>query len=423
MPGDPLGILGLSRPQREEQMPAQRFAMRQVYEVLRLKWGQGLSERKIARSLGMSRPAVAEYGRRAQAAGLAWPLPATCDAGALERLVFPSRPARTPATPIGPDWATVHHELTRQGGTLFLLWQEYTAATPDGMQYRWFCPTYRARASKLALVMRQTHRAGEKLFVDDAGPGIPGVNRHSGEVHEAVIFVAVLGAASSTYAEAPWTQSLPAWIGSHVRTLAALGGVPERVVPDNLKAAVPRAHRYEPALHRPYTDLAHHDGFAVIPARAAKPRDKAQVEVGVQVVERWLLARLRHHPVFTRAEVKAALAPLLVILKARPCKKLPGSRQELCEPLDRPALRLLPAQPYEDAEWQLARVNLDSHVEVEGHYSAVPSTWVPQPLDVRLSASGVARYAKGRRGASHRRSAHKGRPSTVAAHLPKAHQH
>ena len=198
-------------------MPAQRLAMRQVYEVLRLKWGQRLSDRKIAHSLGMSRPAVAEYVHRAHAAGLSWPLPETYDEGALERLLFPSSPARTPAPHLVPDWAIVHQELKRKGVTLFLLWQEYKAATPEGLQYSWFCHTYRAWASKLDLVMRQPHRAGEKLFVDYAGQGITIVNRHSGEVHEAAIVVAVLGASSYTYAEATWTQSLPDWIGSHVR--------------------------------------------------------------------------------------------------------------------------------------------------------------------------------------------------------------
>ena len=211
---------------------------------------------------------------------------------------------------------------------MFLLWQEYKAATPDGLQYSWFCHTYRAWASKLDLVMRQTHRAGEKLFVDYAGQGIPVVNSHSGEVHEAAIFVAVLGASNYTYAEATWTQSLPDWIGSHVRTFAALGGVPEIVVPDNLKAAVTRAHRYEPEINRTYADLAQHYGFAIIPARAAKPRDKAKVEVGVQVVERWILARLRHHTFFSLAEVNAAIAP-------------PRHRAE-CPPLQETA-RLTPA--------------------------------------------------------------------------------
>jgi transposase len=403
-------------------MPAQRLAMRQVHEVLRLKWDQGLSERKIAQSLGISRPAVAEYVRRAQAAGLSWPLPQTCDEGTLERLLFPSGPARAPASHVVPDWATVHHELKRKGVTLFLLWQEYKAATPDGLQYSWFCHTYRAWASKLDLVMRQSHRAGEKLFVDYAGQGIPVVNRHSGEVHEAAIFVAVLGASNYTYAEATWSQSLPDWIGSHVRTFAALGGVPEVVVPDNLKAAVTQAHRYEPEINRTYTDLAHHYGFAVMPARARKPRDKAKVEVGVQVVERWILARLRHHTFFALADVNTALHPLLLALNARAFKKVPGSRQQLFETLDRPVLRPLPAQPYEYAEWKQARVNIDYHVDVEGHYYSVPYVLVKQQLDVRLSAQVVELFQKGKRVASHQRSPHKGRHSTVAAHMPTAHR-
>jgi transposase len=270
--------------------------------------------------------------------------------------------------------------------------------------------------------MRQSHRAGEKLFVDYAGQGIPVVHPHSGEVHEVAIFVAVLGASNYTYAEATWTQSLPDWIGSHVRTFAALGGVPEVVVPDNLKAAVTRAHRYEPEINRTYAALAQHYGFAIIPARAAKPRDKAKVEVGVQVVERWLLARLRHHTFFSLAEVNAALHPLVPALNAHPFKKLPGSRQHLFETIDRPALRPLPGQPYEYAEWKQARVNIDYHVEVEGHYYSVPYALVKQQLDVRLSAQVVELFHKGKRVASHRRSPMKGRHSTVAAHMPTAHQ-
>ncbi len=290
------------------------------------------------------------------------------------------------------------------------------------MQYSWFCHTYRAWANKLDLVMRQSHRAGEKLFVDYAGQSIPIVNGHSGEVHEVAIFVAVLGASNYTYAEATWSQSLPDWIGSHVRTFAALGGVPEIVVPDNLKAAVTRAHRYEPEINRTYADLAYHYGFAVIPARAAKPRDKAKVEVGGQIVERWMLARLRHHTFFSLVEVNAALAPLLLALNARPFKKLPGSRQALFDALERPALRPLPVQSYEYAEWKLARVNIDDHVEVEGHYSSVPYALVKQQLDVRLSAQVVELFHKGKRVASHQRSPLKGRHSTVTAHMPKAHQ-
>src|SRR5215469_1698310 len=231
---------------REEQMPAQRLSMRHVREVLRLQWGCGLSDRKIAHSLRVSRPTVAEYVRRAQAAGLSWPLPDTLDDTALERQLFATA-AHIPIAkrPI-PDWTIIHQELKRKGVTLLLLWQEYKAFTPDGLQYSQCCEAYRQWAGKLDLVMRQSHRAGETLFVAYAGQTMPVVNTLTGEVRAAAIFIAVLGASNYTFAEATWSQSLPAWIGSHVRAFAALGGVPQVVVPDNLKAAVSRPHRYEP---------------------------------------------------------------------------------------------------------------------------------------------------------------------------------
>ena len=243
--------------------------------------------------------------------------------------------------------------------------------------------------------MRQSHRAGEKRFVDDAGQGIPVINPHNGEVHEVAMFVAVLGASNDTDAEATWTQRLPDWISSQVRTFAVLGGGPEVVVPDHLTAAVTRAHRDEPESNRTYAALAPHDGVAIIPARAAKPRDQAKVEGGVPVVERWMLARLRHHTFFSRAEVHAALHPLVPVLKARPCKKLPGSRQALFERLDRPALRPLPAQPDEYAEWKHARGNIDDHVEVDGHYSSVPYALGKQPLERPAQCAGGGTLLQG----------------------------
>jgi transposase len=403
-------------------MPAQRLSMRQVREVLRLKWACGLSDRKIAQSLRVSRPTVAEYGRRAQAAGLSWPLPDALDETALERRLF----ARTAQPPVArrptPDWGPVHRELKRKGVTLVLVWQEDKASTPDGLQYRQCCAAYRQWAEKLDLVMRQSHRAGETLFVDYAGQTMPVVNALPGEVRDAAICIAVLGAANSTFAEATWSQSLPDWIGSHVRACAALGGGPQVVVPDNLKAAVSRPHRYEPPRNRPYAELAPPYGVASVPARAARPRDKAKVEVGVQVVERWLRARLRHHPCFSLLELNTALADRLVTLNQRPFKKLPGSRQSVFEALDRPALRPLPAQPSAYAEWKLGRGNIDYHVEVEGHSYSVPYALVTQQLEVRLRAQVVAICHKGKRVASHQRSPLQGRHSTVAVHMPKAHQ-
>src|SRR5262245_8271364 len=404
-------------------MPAQRLSMRQVREVLRLKWSCGLSDRKIAQSLRVSRPTVAEYIRRAQAAGLSWPLPDALDETALERRLFATA-AHTPvARRPTPDWVTVHRELKRPGGTLVLLWQEYKAIPPDGLQYSQFCEAYRQWAGKLDLVMRQSHRAGETLFVDYAGQTMPVVNARTGEVRNAAIFIAVLGASNSTFAEATWSQRLPDWIGSHGHAFTALGGVPQVVVPDNLKAAVSRAHRYEPTLHRTYAELAQHDGVAIVPARAARPRDQAQVEVGVQVVERWILARLRHHMFFALLEWTTAIADLLVHLNRRPFKKLPGSRQSVFASHDRPALRPLPAQPDEAAAWKLVRVHIDYHVEVDGHYSSVPYRLVKQQLDVRLSAQVVEVFHTGKRVASHQRSALKGRHTTVVVHMHKAHQH
>jgi transposase len=397
--------------------------MRHVYDVLRLKWGAGLSERQIAQSLGLSRPTVANYVERAQAAGLAWPLPDGLDEAALEARLFPLVAFEDASDHLSPDWAVVHQELKRKGVTLSLLWQEYKAQTPGGFQYSWFCKAYRAWAAKLDVVMRQSHQAGEKLFIDYAGQTLPIVHAQSDEVHEAQLFVAVLGASNYTYAEVTWSQSLPDWIASHVRTFGALGGVPEVLVPDNLKAAVHRAHRYEPEMNRTYLELACHYGIAIIPARAVRPRDKAKVEVGVQVAERWILARLRNHTFFSLSQANEAVAALLRDLNTRPFKKLPGSRQSLFESLDRPALRPLPAQPYEYAEWKRARVNIDYHVEVDRHYYSVRYTLVKQQLDVRLTSQVVELLFKGKRVASHRRSHLKGRHTTVTAHMPKAHQH
>jgi transposase len=298
--------------------------MRKIREVLRLKWGNGMSNRRIAASSGIGRPTVSEYLRRAEEAGLSWPLPDDLDDARLERLLFPPAPD-LPAQERGiPDWAHIHGELKHKGVTLFLLWQEYRANHPDGYQYSWFCEHYRAWQGKLDMVMRQDHRAGEKLFVDYAGQTVPVIDRATGEIREAQIFVAVLGASNYTYAEATWSQSLPDWIGSHVRCLHFLGGIPELVVPDNLRSGVSKAHRYEPDTNPTYQDMASHYGVAVLPARVRKPRDKAKVEGGVLIVERWILAVLRHRQFFSLVELNTVIRELLEKLNARPFRKLPG---------------------------------------------------------------------------------------------------
>jgi transposase len=302
--------------------------MRKIREVLRLRFEAKLSARQVAASLQLARSSVGEYERRFAEAQLSWPLADTLSDTQLERQLFPPPLAVPYAMRAVPDWSVVHQELRRPGVTLMLLWEEYRGAHPQGFAYSWFCEHYRAWAGKLDVVMRQSHRAGEKLFVDYAGQRVEVIERATGEVRAAQIFVAVLGASNYTYAEATWTQALPDWIGAHVRAFEYLDGVPEILVPDNLLSGVSRAHRYEPDLNPTYAELANHYGVAVVPARVRKPRDKAKAENGVLVVERLILAALRHRRFFSLGELNQAIAELRERLNRRPFKKLPGSRLE-----------------------------------------------------------------------------------------------
>ncbi|MBT8421359.1 MAG: IS21 family transposase [Gammaproteobacteria bacterium] len=395
--------------------------MRKIHEVLRLSHERGLGIRAISKSINASPSTVGDYLRRAKVAGLTWPLPSDLDETALEGLLF------KPPTPQGkqrqlPDWAYIHEERKRKGVTLALLWQEYKSAYPDGLQYSQFSEKYRVWRGKLDVVMRQNHRAGEKLFVDYAGQTVPVVDWGTGELREAQVFVAVLGASNYTFAEATWTQGLPDWIGSHIRAFQYLGGCPEVVVPDNLRAGVSKAHRYEPDINPTYQELAHHYGVAVLPARVRKPRDKSKVEAGVLLVERWILARVRNRSFFSLPELNLAIRELLTGLNERPFKKLPGTRRQLFESLDKPALKPLPQSAYAYAQWKKVRVNIDYHVELEGHYYSVHYQLIKQQLDMRYTADIVECFHKGKRVASHRRSHVRGKHTTLSEHMPEAHR-
>ena len=396
--------------------------MRKIKEVIRLH-ALGWGTRRIAASCGIGRTTVSEYLGRVAAAGLEWPLPPDLSEWALEERLFPPPPhSRAPGRPM-PSWAEVHRELRRKSVTLQLLWQEYKSAEPKGFQYSWFCEQYRAWAKRCDLSMRQEHRAGEKLFVDYAGQTVDIIDPDTGEVRPAQIFVAVLGASSYTYAEATWTQQLPDWIGAHVRTFAFLGGVPEMVVPDNTRCAVTDPHLYEPDLNPTYQDLAAHYDLAVIPARSGRPKDKAKVEAGVLLVERWILACMRNRRFFSLVELNEAIAELLMRLNRRRFKRLPESRESLFHSLDRPALRPLPVTHYEFAEWRKVRPGLDYHVDIDRHYYSVPSELVRHGLDARLTDRTVEVFHRGERVASHRRSSLQGRFTTVTEHMPSAHRH
>jgi transposase len=270
--------------------------------------------------------------------------------------------------------------------------------------------------------MRQNHKAGEKLFVDYAGQTMPVVDPSTGEVKEAQIFVATLGASNYTYAEATWTQSLPDWIASHIRAWEFIQGVTELTIPDNIKQGVTAASYYEPDLNRTYHDLSLYYGTAILPARVRKPKDKAKVENGVQGVEQRILAPLRHRTFFSLAELNQAIRELLIEYNERPFQKLPGSRRTLFETVDKPALKPLPERRYEYAEWKKAAVNIDYHVEVDGRYYSVPYQLVRQRVEVRLTSTIVECFHNGKRVASHIRSSRKGCHTTQKEHMPKSHQ-
>lgn len=403
-------------------MPTKRKAMRQIKEVLRLKFDAKLSHERIAAATGLSKGAVTGYLKRALEAGIGWPLAPQIDDGALEARLFPVASA-VAAGYAAPDFAHIHQELKRKGVTLQLLWEEYHAAHP-GYAYRYsqFCFHYGRFRERLKRSMRQVHRAGEKLFLDYCGNTVPIIDAGSGELRAAQIFVAVLGASNYTYAEASWSQQLPDWIGSHIRAFEFLGAVPALLVPDNLKSAIKRACRYEPEATSTYADLARHYGTAILPARPFHPRDKAAVEAGVLLVQRWILARLRNRPFFSLAELNAAIGALLVDLNNRPFKKLEGSRASAFASIDRPAMAGLPATRYAYAEWKAAIVNIDYHVEIDGHYYSVPHSLVRLKLEVSFTATTIECFFKGKRVAAHVRSHLRGRHTTLAEHMPESHR-
>lgn len=396
--------------------------MRQVREILRLKYEQRLPHRAIARACGVGLGTVAEYCRRARQANLTWPLPAEWDDAQLEARLFQRVGVVVGVPRPLPDMAWVHQELKRPGVTLQRLHLEYLQQHPDGYRYSQFCRHYQEWARRLAPTMRQVHRAGEKAFVDFSGKRPVIVDPTTGEVIPVELFVGALGASSYVYAEACPTQDLLSWISAHVRMVEFFGGAPAIFVPDNLLSGVTHACRYEPVINRTYLDFAQHYGAAVVPARTGKPRDKAVVEANVLVAQRWILAALRHRRFFSVAELNAAIWALLPALNARPLRKLGVSRHALFEQLDRPLLRPLPTTRYEFAEWSDAGVNIDYHVAVEHNYYSVPHQLLHERVEVRLTATIVELFLKGRRIASHRRRRGRGEYATDPAHMPHAHR-
>jgi transposase len=396
--------------------------MRKIREVLRLTHALGMSRRLVGEATGIGKTAVGEYVRRAALAGQSWPIPDEIDDAELERRLFPPPEARSSTSRTEPDWSYNHAELKRRGVTLALLWQEYRAEHAQGYAYSWFCERYSDWRKRISPTMRQTHLAGEKLFVDWAGDTMPVFDPTTGEEYCTHIFIAALGASNYTYAEARWTETLPDWIGAHVNAFIAIGGVSKALVPDNLKAGITKPSRYEPGINRTYQELADHYGCVVLPARVMKPRDKAKVEVAVQIVQRFVLAKLRHRRFFSLAELNAAIRDCVAAINTKVMRHVGKSRNELLETIDRPALNALPTTPYSYAEWKRARVAPDYHIEVADHYYSVPSKLIREMVEARITSATVEIFHKGQRIASHAFSPVRNRHTTITEHMPSAHR-
>ncbi len=397
--------------------------MRKIRIVMHMKFGLEMSNAVIAKSVDISGATVFDYLQRATLAQLSWPLPEELDDEQIELLLFPPKKSGTNEARGEIDWGKMHKELKRKNVTLQLLWLEYREENSKGYGYSRFCGLYHAHKKQLDLWMRQHHRAGEKAFVDYCGQTMSLVsNNATGETIEVQIIVIVLGASGYSYVEATLSQTLPDWLGSHRRAFEFFGGVPELLVPDNLKSGVTKCHRYDPDSNPSYHELARHYNTAIMPARSRSPQDKAKAEQMVQQVERQVMAALRDQKFFTLHEMNQAIWERMEQVNAKPFQKMPGSRHSLFEEIDKPALKALPARPYEFGEWKYVLVDGSYHVEVDGHYYSVPYKHARKKIDIRFSATIVQCFFKGKEIALHQRSKQKGGHTTLFEHMPKSHQ-
>jgi transposase len=399
--------------------------MRKIKEILRLKFNCGISEREISRSCQISRSTVADYLRRATAAGLNWGEAQALPQIQLEERLFPNEHIPSSVQRPPPDCEYIYNQLRtyrKFNLTLSQLWLEYKEKHPDGYQYTQFCEHYWRWRNKLDYCMRQEHRGGEKLFIDYSD-GLSIVDTTTGEFILTQLFVAVWGASNYTYAEAGLSQTLPDWIGAHRRAFEYFCCAPRVLVPDNLKSGVSKACKYEPELNPTYSNMAEHYGCAILPARPGKPRDKAIVENGVLIAQRWILAVLRHRTFYSLAELNVAIRECLERLNTRLLKKAKKSRRELFAAVDQPNALPLPPGPYEYAEWYKARVQMNYHIEVDQHYYSAPYQLLHERLDIRLTATTIEAFHKGERVVAHPRLHTKGGYTTLAEHMPLSHRY
>lgn len=402
-------------------MATRRLPMNRTREILRLRWVLAAGVRETAHALGLGRSVVSKTTTRAEAAGLDWTAVCDLDDVELEKLLYGTR-SKEPSKPeVDPRW--IHCEYKRTGVTLELLHLEYLQEHPTGYSYTTFCDRYRAWLKRRGLSMRQCHRAGEKAFLDYSGKKPSYIERSTGEIVEVELFVATLGASNYTFAEATPSQELHHWLGSNARALSFFEGVPQALVPDQLKSAVTHPDSYDPGVQRTYDELARHYGTVIFPARPGKPKDKAKVEGAVLIAQRWILARLRNETFFSLGELNQRIGQLLQELNNRPMKKLGGvTRRELFERYERAALRPLPERPFEPSTWKKCKVNIDYHVELEQHWYSVPYQLRYEEVWARSTEKTVEILHANRRVAAHQRSRERHKHTTDPAHRHPSHR-
>lgn len=395
--------------------------MIKISELLRQRYELKLSYRDIARSLNISVSTVGDHLARAKAASISWPLPEGVSESELYNKLFPPAATASAQKPL-PDFELIHRELRKKGMTLRLLWREYRDIHADGFGYTRFCGRYHEYNKGVTPVMRQIHKAGEKSFVDYSGMTMPWIDANTSELHSAEIFVGSLGASQFTFAEATATQQLPDWINSHVHMWEYFGGVSEMVVPDNLKSGVTKAHRYDPDINANYQHFSEHYGFAIVPARAREPKDKAKVENAVGCIERQILAPLRHRTFTSIGEINEAIKPLLVAFNTQTFQKMKTSRLELFETIDKPVLKALPPDRYDYADWRQTKIHIDYHFVLDDHHYSVPYRYIHQAVQLRVTSKTVECFYQGERVAAHAISHERYGFTTLATHMPLNHR-
>ena len=397
-------------------------SMKKIREVLRLTNELGLNQREISDSLCIPRSTVQDIQIRSRVANISWPLTDEQSDEQLSEILFPKSYERDPSKKSLPDWSYIHKELRLKGVTRQLLWIEYKEENPNGYQYSQFCDKYREWEKSHRLSLRQNHIAGEKMFLDFSGLKIPYLNSKTGEVRHAELFVAVLGGSSYTFAYAVEDQKISNWLKGHMKAFDYFRGCSLILVPDNLKSGVQKACRYEAELNPTYREFAKHYGLAVVPTRTYKPKDKAKVEVGVQVAQRWILAKLRKQLFYSIQDINEAIFPLLEALNHKKMKHLNVSRYELYEQYEKNQLKPLPKEHFELYEWRKAKVNIDYHVQFECNYYSVPCHYVHKNVEIRITTNTIEIYLSNKMIAVHKRLFLVGKYSTYKEHMPQSHQ-